>query len=50
MSFVIIFASGYTIGGISALLVIGPARVGRGGSPNRGPIEVVKRDVEHYSL
>ena len=50
MSFVIIFALGYTIGGISALLMIGLARAGRGSSADRGPIEVVNRDVEQYSL
>ena len=50
MSFVIIFASGYTIGGISALLVIGLARAGRSESTERSPIELVSRDVEHYSL
>ena len=44
MSFMIIFALGYAVGGVSALLVIGLARAGR------GPIEVVSRDVEHYSL
>jgi len=50
MSFMIIFALGYAVGGVSALLVIGLARAGRGVSADRGPIEVVKRDVEHYSL
>jgi hypothetical protein len=50
MSFMIIFALGYAIGGVSALLVIGLARAGRSGSTERGPIEVVSRDVEHYSL
>ena len=48
MSFVIIFALGYAIGGVSALLLIGLARAGR--SAERGPIELVSRDVEHYSL
>ena len=50
MSFVVIFALGYALGGISALLVIGLARAGRGGSADRGTIEVAKRDVEHYSI
>ena len=50
MSFVIIFALGYAIGGVSALLVIGLARAGRRDGAERGPIEVVGRDVEHYSL
>jgi hypothetical protein len=46
----IIFALGYAIGGVSALLVIGLVRAGRSGSADRCPIEVVSRDVEHYSL
>ena len=50
MSFMIIFALGYAIGGVSALLVIGLARVGRSDSAERGPIELVSRDVEQYSL
>jgi len=50
MSFVIIFALGYAIGGVSALLVLGLVRAGRSASAERGLIEVVSRDVEHYSL
>ena len=50
MSFMIIFALGYAIGGVSALLVIALARAGHSGSAERGPVEVVSRDVEHYSL
>ena len=50
MSFMMIFALGYAVGGVSALLVIGLARAGRSDSAERGPIEVVGRDVEHYSL
>ena len=50
MSFMIIFALGYTVGGVSALLVIGLARAGRNDRNERGPIEMVNRDVEHYSL
>ena len=50
MSFVVIFALGYAIGGVSALLVIGLARAGRGDSAERGPIEVVSRDAERYSV
>ena len=50
MSFVIIFALGYAIGGVSALLLIGLARAGRRDSAEHGPIELVSRDVEHYSL
>jgi hypothetical protein len=50
MSFIIIFALGYAVGGVSALLVIGLAHAGRSNSAARGPIEVVSRDVEHYSL
>jgi hypothetical protein len=50
MSFMIIFALGYVIGGVSALLVIGLARAGRSDRSERGPIELVSRDVEHYSL
>jgi hypothetical protein len=50
MSFMIIFALGYAVGGVSALLVIGLARAGRSASAERGPIELVSRDVEHYSL
>ena len=49
MSFMIIFALGYAIGGVSALLVIGLVRAGRGDSAERGPIEMVSRDVD-YSL
>jgi hypothetical protein len=50
MSFMIIFALGYAIGGVSALLLMGLARAGRSASAERGPIELVSRDVEHYSL
>ena len=50
MSFMIVFALGYVVGGISALLVIGLARAGRSGRADRCPIEVVSRDVEQYSL
>jgi hypothetical protein len=50
MSFMIIFALGYAIGGVSALVVIGLAHAGRGDSAEHGPIEVVNRDVERYSL
>lgn len=50
MSLMIIFALGYAIGGVSALLVIGLARAGRSERSERSPIEVVSRDVEHYSL
>jgi len=46
----LIFALGYAIGGVSALLVIGLARAGRSAGADRGPIELVSRDVEHYSL
>ncbi len=50
MSFMIIFVLGYAIGGVSGLLVLGLARAGRSDRAERGPIEVVSRDVEHYSL
>jgi hypothetical protein len=50
MSFMIIFALGYAVGGVSALLLIGLARAGRNDSAERRPIEMVSRDVEHYSL
>jgi hypothetical protein len=50
MSFMIIFALGYTIGGVSALLLIGLARAGRRDTIERGPIDLVSRDVERYSL
>jgi hypothetical protein len=50
MSLMIIFALGYAIGGVSALLVVGLARAGRNDSAEYGPIEVVSRDVEQYSL
>jgi hypothetical protein len=50
MAFMIIFALGYAVGGVSALLVIGLARAGRSASAEHGPIKVVSRDVEHYSL
>ena len=50
MSLVIIFTLGYAVGGVSALLLIGLARAGRSNSAERGPIEMVSRDVEQYSL
>lgn len=50
MSLMIIFVLGYAVGGVSALLVIGLARAGRHDHSDRGPIEMVNRDVEHYSL
>ena len=50
MSFMIIFALGYAIGGVSALLLIGLARAGRNDGAERSPSEVVSRDVERYSL
>jgi hypothetical protein len=50
MSFMLIFALGYAVGGVSALLVIGLACAGRSDSAERSPIEMVSRDVEHYSL
>ena len=50
MSFMIIFALGYAIGGVSALLLIGLARAGRGNSADSGTIEMVNHDVESYSL
>ena len=50
MSFMIIFALGYAIGSVSALLVIALARAGRSDRAERGPIEVMNRDLEHYSL
>lgn len=50
MSFMIIFVLGYAVGGVSALLVIGLARAGRSGRADRGKIEAVNHDVEHYSF
>ena len=50
MSFMLIFALGYAIGGVSALLLIGLARAGRSDRTERGPIEMVSHDVEQYSL
>jgi hypothetical protein len=50
MSILVIFALGYAVGGASALLVIGLARAGRNDGAERGPIEAVGRDAEHYSL
>ena len=50
MSLMIIFALGYAVGGVSALLVIGLARAGRSDHSERGTIEMGSRDVEHYSL
>ena len=50
MALMIIFALGYAIGGVSALLVIGLARAGRSDSAERRPIELVSRDVEQYSV
>jgi hypothetical protein len=38
MSFMIIFALGYAVGGVSALLLLGLARAGRSDSVERGPI------------
>jgi hypothetical protein len=38
MSFMIIFALGYAVGGVSALLVMGLARAGRSARAERGPI------------
>ena len=50
MSVMIIFVAGYIVGGLSALLVIGLARAGRSDRSEHSPIEMVNRDVEHYSL
>ena len=50
MLLMIIFALGYSIGGASALLVIGLARASRSDSAERGPIEMLSRDVEQYSV
>ncbi len=50
MSLMIIFALGYAIGGVSALLLVGLARAGRSDRTDRGPIERVNHDVEQYSL
>lgn len=50
MSLMMIFALGYVVGGVSALLVIGLARAGRSEGAEHGPIEVVSRDVERYSI
>ena len=50
MSFMIIFASGYAIGGVSVLLMIGLVCAGRSDSADSGMIEVLSRDVEYYSL
>ena len=49
MTLMIIFALGYAVGGVSALLVIGLARAGRSDSAERAMIEVVGRDVEQFS-
>jgi hypothetical protein len=50
MSFMIIFAVGYAIGCVSALLVVGLTLAARRGNIDLRPIDMVSHDVEHYSL
>jgi hypothetical protein len=50
MSVVMIFALGYAIGCVSALLVVGLTRAGRGDGSDRRPIEKVSHDAEHFGL
>jgi hypothetical protein len=50
MTLMIVFALGYLVGGVSALLVVGLARAARGGSAERGPLDMVSHDAERYSL
>jgi hypothetical protein len=50
MATLIIFALGYAIGGVSALLLVGLTLAGRKGRGERHPIELVSRDIERYSL
>jgi hypothetical protein len=51
MSILIIFALGYAIGGVSALLIVGLTLAGRARGDEQPVIDLVAtRDVEHYSL
>jgi hypothetical protein len=51
MSILIIFALGYAIGGVSALLIVGLTLAGRTRGDEHPMIDLVAaRDVEHYSL
>jgi hypothetical protein len=50
MTFVIIFALGYGIGGAAALLVFGLALAGRKDQADRHVSDLVTYDAEHYSL
>ena len=50
MSFVIIFALGYAVGGVSALLVVGLTLASRSINGDRRTLEMVSHDAENYSL
>jgi hypothetical protein len=47
---VIIFASGYVAGGLSALLLVGLTLVSRRARTQRPNMELMRYDVEHSSL
>ena len=47
---VLIFASGYIIGGFSALLVVGLTLASRKARAQRSALEVMRYDIEHSSL
>jgi hypothetical protein len=47
---VIIFASGYAVGGLSALLLVGLTLVSRRARTRRPSVELMRYDVEHSSL
>ncbi|HEX9372530.1 MAG TPA: hypothetical protein VF897_16075 [Roseiflexaceae bacterium] len=49
MSFVIIFALGYAVGGASALLILGLTLASRNESAARHGMEMISRDAERYS-
>lgn len=50
MSMLIIFALGYAIGGVSALLVFGLTLAGRKDQTERHVLDLVSRDAEQYSV
>ena len=50
MAQVIIFASGYLVGGFSALLIVGLTLVNRRARVRRPTVELMRYDVEHASL
>lgn len=50
MTVIIIFATGYAVGGISALLLVGLTLVGRRARFGRQPLELMSYDIEHSAL